>query len=208
MKFFSLARRLLRSFRLIFNEEIIRKLGVQLTELRLLQDVRAHNPGCFVDDGVIVGGWPNGGVVLGPGTRIEQGTVIALGDELNGWGRLEIGSNTWIGQYNNFRLASNATISVGSNCLISQFCSLVASNHETSGRHLIKLRPPDSRKLGVCIGNGVWLGAGCAILPGVTVGEGAVIGANSVVVTDVPAFEIWGGIPAKRIGVRSEEAAV
>lgn len=194
----------MRGVWLLRNEDLIRKLGIQLAELRLLQDVRAHNPGCFVEDGVILGGWPKGDIVLGDGTRVERGTVIALGDELNGWGRLVVGANTWVGQYNNFRLSGLATISVGNDCLISQFCSVVASNHDTSGHHLIRQRPPDGRKLGVKVGDGVWLGAGCVVLPGVSIGEGCVIGANSVVVSDVPAFEIWAGLPAKKIGERKE----
>ena len=49
------------------------------------------------------------------------------------------------------------------------------------------------------IGNNVWLGAGAVVLHGVSIGDGAVIGANAVVVKDVPAGEIWGGVPARRI---------
>ena len=41
-----------------------------------------------------------------------------------------------------------------------------------------------------------------AVLPGVTIGEGAVIGAGSVVNRSVPAYEMWAGAPARKIGVR------
>jgi acetyltransferase-like isoleucine patch superfamily enzyme len=126
---------------------------------------------------------------------------------MNGWGNLEIGRNSWVGQYNNFRLSDQATILVGNDCLISQFCSLVASNHDTRGHHLMSQRPPDGRKLGVRIEDGVWLGAGCVVLPGVSIGQGAVIGSNSVVTADVPAFEIWAGLPARKIGERTEVVA-
>lgn len=51
----------------------------------------------------------------------------------------------------------------------------------------------------VRIGNDVFLGAGCMVLKGVTIGDGAVIGACAVVTKDVPAGEIWGGNPARRI---------
>lgn len=48
--------------------------------------------------------------------------------------------------------------------------------------------------------------AGAAILPrdGLTIGAGAVVGANAVVLESVPAWEIWAGNPAKRVGERSD----
>jgi acetyltransferase-like isoleucine patch superfamily enzyme len=49
------------------------------------------------------------------------------------------------------------------------------------------------------IGPRAFVGGHCIILKGVTIGEGAVIGAGSVVTRDVPPFEIWAGVPAKRI---------
>jgi acetyltransferase-like isoleucine patch superfamily enzyme len=51
----------------------------------------------------------------------------------------------------------------------------------------------------ICIGPRAFVGAHCIVLKGVTIGEGAVIGAGSVVTRDVPAFEIWAGVPAKKI---------
>ncbi len=49
------------------------------------------------------------------------------------------------------------------------------------------------------IGDDVWIGANAIILEGATIGIGAVIGAGSVVTKDIPCYEIWGGIPAKKI---------
>lgn len=54
----------------------------------------------------------------------------------------------------------------------------------------------------VVIGNDVWIGENVTILSGVTIGDGAVIGAGAVVTKDVLAYEISGGVPAKRIGRR------
>ncbi len=42
--------------------------------------------------------------------------------------------------------------------------------------------------------------ANSVVLPGVTIGENAVVAAGAVVRCDVPAFEIWGGVPARKIG--------
>jgi serine O-acetyltransferase len=58
---------------------------------------------------------------------------------------------------------------------------------------------------GVVVGDGVILGSGCKVLfkSGQTlhIEEGAVIGANAVVLTSVPAGEIWAGAPAKRVSI-------
>ena len=42
--------------------------------------------------------------------------------------------------------------------------------------------------------------AHAVVLPGVEVGVNAVIAAGAVVNRNVPAFEIWGGVPARKIG--------
>ena len=52
------------------------------------------------------------------------------------------------------------------------------------------------------IKNDVWLGMGCYIKAGVTIHNGAVIGMGSIVTRDVPAYEIWAGNPARKIGQR------
>ena len=40
------------------------------------------------------------------------------------------------------------------------------------------------------------------MLKGVTIGDGAIVGANAVVTKDIPAYEIWAGVPAKLIKSR------
>ena len=49
------------------------------------------------------------------------------------------------------------------------------------------------------IGDDVWIGTNAIILNGTNIGDGSVIGAGSVVTKDIPCYEIWGGIPAKKI---------
>lgn len=51
----------------------------------------------------------------------------------------------------------------------------------------------------VTIEEGVWIGAGARIMPGVVVGRRSVIAAGSVVTKDVSPFTVVGGVPAKKI---------
>jgi acetyltransferase-like isoleucine patch superfamily enzyme len=45
----------------------------------------------------------------------------------------------------------------------------------------------------------VWVGYGATIMAGVRIGRGAIVAAGAVVTRDIPPYEIWGGIPAKKI---------
>ncbi|MRX63333.1 acyltransferase [Maribacter luteus] len=57
----------------------------------------------------------------------------------------------------------------------------------------------NKKKLPVVIHDNVFIGAHSKILKGVTIGENSIIGASAVVTKDIPANEIWGGNPAKKI---------
>lgn len=53
-----------------------------------------------------------------------------------------------------------------------------------------------------------WIGANATILKGVTIGKGSVVAAGAVVTKDIPPYEIWGGVPARRIGKRFTEEQI
>lgn len=107
-------------------------------------------------------------------------------------------------------------ICVGKSCLISvgtywdlaapiQLGNYVGVSPETmflTGSHDIGNMNNRVGRMEACpviICDGVWLGARCTILPGVTVGEGAVVGAGAVVTRDVSPHTVVAGVPAKWI---------
>jgi acetyltransferase-like isoleucine patch superfamily enzyme len=51
----------------------------------------------------------------------------------------------------------------------------------------------------VVVGECAYLGQAASVRDRVTIGAGAVVGMGSVVLQDVPAGEVWAGVPAKRI---------
>ena len=60
----------------------------------------------------------------------------------------------------------------------------------------------------IIIGNDVWIGYEAVILSGVTIGDGAIIGSRAVVTKDVPPYTIVGGVPARPIRKRFDEATI
>lgn len=60
----------------------------------------------------------------------------------------------------------------------------------------------------IIIGNDVWIGYEAVILSGVTIGDGAVIGTRAVVTKDIPPYTIVGGMPAKTIRKRFDDATI
>jgi len=181
---------------------LIRRLGEMRMEAEVVERIRKLNTGAKVDSGIIIVGDDVAQLSLGKGASICRGTVICPGNSSRGHGRISIGPDTWIGQYNNLRACDASDIVIGSKCLISQFCTLVSSNHGMSPDKPVIDQTSDTRRLGITLGDDVWLGAGVTILAGATIGNGAVIGANSVVTGSVPAGEIWAGSPARKIGSR------
>lgn len=65
----------------------------------------------------------------------------------------------------------------------------------------------EERKL-ITVGNDVWIGANVIVLDGVTIGNGAIVATGAVVTKDVPAYAIYGGVPAKLIRYRFEQEVI
>jgi len=95
--------------------------------------------------------------------------------------------------------AAGGTIRIGPGSAVAQNSVLIAVNHKVEpGRPRFKVKWDETRT-GIDIGSNVWVGAGCVILPGSVIGDDAVIAAGSVVRGTVPAGELWGGVPARKI---------
>lgn len=66
----------------------------------------------------------------------------------------------------------------------------------------------DASRGDTVIGNDVWIGMDCTIMPGVTIGDGAIIATHSVVTRDIAPYTIAGGNPAKPIRKRFDDTTI
>lgn len=116
---------------------------------------------------------------------------------------LKVGNNTYIGEYNNIRVAGGKIL-IGDNCLISQHITMVTSNHIINAGKNISSQGWTTENNFIVIGNDVWIGANSVILPGITISDGAVIAAGSIITHNVPKNAIVAGNPARIIKYREQ----
>lgn len=125
--------------------------------------------------------------------------LSAVSDEA----RIVIGEYTFIGR--STEISASLRVEIGRGCLIGPGVYITDHNHSVlTGRPMFEQPCPAAA---VHIGDDVWLGAHCIVLPGVRIGSGAVIGAGAVVTRDVEAGTIAGGVPARMIATRAESVS-
>ncbi len=113
-------------------------------------------------------------------------------------GGLTLGDRSVVSTGVNIR-AAGGQITIGDDSGVAQGCVLVAANHQLQPGWKRFRTPWDEDRCGVELGNNVWVGALSVLLPGTKIGDNAVIAAGSVVRGNVPAGELWGGIPARKL---------
>ena len=91
-------------------------------------------------------------------------------------------------------------ISIGEDSLIASGCRFIDHDHGAALNMLMNVQPSVGKQ--ISIGKNVWLGCNVIILKGVEIGDGAIVAAGAVVNKSIPSKEIWGGVPAKKIGDR------
>jgi acetyltransferase-like isoleucine patch superfamily enzyme len=111
---------------------------------------------------------------------------------------LILGDNVRIG-YNCFFFCKGG-IEIGSNTILSRNIIIYSSNHNYLGNAI----PYDNTHIHkpVKIGNGVWIGMGVIITPGVEIGDGAIIGMGTVVSKNINAGEIVVGTGQRTVSNR------
>ena len=109
--------------------------------------------------------------------------------------RITIGTGTFLNI--GVMVAALELVEIGNYCMFANGCFITDSNHRFDDPVTPVPWQGFTSKGPTRVGNNVWCGANVVITSGVTVGERSVIGANSVVTTNIPAFSIVAGAPAR-----------
>jgi acetyltransferase-like isoleucine patch superfamily enzyme len=156
----------------------------------------------------------NAAVVLGENSSAFMRCMFDMGPHAT----LAVGAFTLL---NGLWLICDQSVTIGTHCLLSWNVVIMdnfrAAEDASSRRRMLEayaatrdrqvLRPVQPRP--VTIGNNVWIGFDCCILPGVHIGDGSIIGARSVVDRNIPAYCVAAGNPARIIrALREKEDGV
>lgn len=109
---------------------------------------------------------------------------------------LEIGSNVGM---SGVSIGCNEYISIGNNCVLGGDVMIIDSDYHSldylerrDDSGIIKHSP-------VKIGRDTFIGTRTIIGKGVSIGDRSIVAAGSLVVSDIPKDQVWGGVPAVRI---------
>ena len=114
-------------------------------------------------------------------------------------GFLKIGDNVGM---SNTTIVADCSVTIGDNVMIGGGVQIFDTNFHstdpavrTSGHET----RDDVKEAPIVIGSHVFIGANAIICKGVTLGDNAIVAAGAVVVKSIPADEVWGGNPARKL---------
>lgn len=136
----------------------------------------------------------DGQIHISSGSRISEGVILAPYG-----GSIFIDENVYVGPY--CVLYGHGGLTVGKNTLIASHTVIIPANHGFSQID-IPIRNHPLTKLGIRIGEDVWIGSGVRVLDGVSIGNGCVIGAGAVVTKSLEDYSVAVGVPARTISKR------
>jgi len=131
------------------------------------------------------------------GVKIPFDSTIHIGANFFNPSNITIGHDTIIGDH--CFMDGRAPLKIGSHVGIASQVLIYNDEHDINSLDYGNSFGP------VEIGDYVFIGPRAIILPNIKIGKGAVVAAGAVVTKDIPDFEIWGGVPAKKINDRSNQ---
>lgn len=139
----------------------------------------------------------------GSGVYVEERFTVV------GARNISLGDSVYIGP-NATLMAADAPIEIKGHFMSGPGLTIITGDHRIDIRDKYMDEVTVAEKLPendqpVVIEEDVWCGANVTILKGVTIGRGSIIAAGAVVTKNVGEYEIWGGVPAKKIKNRFDD---
>jgi len=131
------------------------------------------------------------------GVKMPFDSTIHIGANFFNPSNITIGHDTIIGDH--CFMDGRAPLKIGSHVGIASQVLIYNDEHDIHSLDYGNSFGP------VEIGDYVFIGPRAIILPNIKIGKGAVVAAGAVVTKNIPDFEIWGGVPAKKINDRSNQ---
>ena len=158
-----------------------------------------HKKGTFIDSSIsfTLGIRPNlEKLYIEAECYIDKECSLWISEDKEANPKLVIKRNTYIAR--NTYIGVFQPISIGERVLIGAYSYIISANHCYERRD-IPIAEQGFVGAPIVIEDDAWLGTHVVVLPGVSIGKGAIVAACSVVTKDIPAYEVWGGVPAKFI---------
>lgn len=187
-----------RSFTIKFFNRIYLEKSKIFMAIRIL-NLRLR--GCKVGHSVVIGKiyvqMPEQ-IIIGNECFLEDRVRLRVGGP---WKQssITIGNNTFIGHSTQINVGSQ--FEIGDNCMVAPGCIFSDAQHGFEDLE-IPMKNQKCNYLSIKVEDDVWIGSGSIIISGVRIGKGAIVAAGSVVNKNIPSYEIWGGVPAKKIKSR------
>lgn len=145
-------------------------------------------------------------LVLSDVVQLNPGRIsLGLGSRVDSFVKLEGGLEMVIGKY--VHIASFAHIGIGGGrtfigdyAAVASGGKVISGSNQTDAITMSAVAPASMQRVErdvVRIGRFACVCTNAVVLPGVTMHEGAVLAAGGVATKDIPAWEIWGGTPAR-----------
>lgn len=128
------------------------------------------------------------------GVKLKFDSTIHIGANFFNPSNISIGHDTIIGDH--CFMDGRSPLKIGNHVGIASQVLIYNDEHDINSLDYGNSFGP------VEIGDYVFIGPRAIILPNIKIGKGAVVAAGAVVTKDIPDFEIWGGVPAKKISHR------
>lgn len=125
--------------------------------------------------------------VAGNNINIETGACFGKGSKVS------IGSNSGIG----INCVLSGEVKIGDNVMMGPDVIFITTTHGHSRVDIPMIEQGYIAERPITVGDDVWIGTRCIILPGVAIGKGVIVGAGSVVTKSVPDYVVVAGNPAR-----------